>query len=80
MAIDNEQCLQSSYKCVTLVPNAPMRYTESCFGCKTENVLKNVDIFLIISQNIDCGYKLEPHRRAVLMSTHNLCFGVKIKK
>ena len=28
------------------------------------------DIFLIFAQNIDCGY----------MSTHNLCFGAKIRK
>ena len=27
------------------------------------------DIFLIFAQNIDCGY----------MSTHNLCFGAKIR-
>ena len=31
--------------------------------------------------NIDCGYTLEPPRReAVLTSTHNLCFGAKIRK
>ena len=29
-----------------------------------------LDIFLILAQNIDCGYK----------STHNLCFGPKIRK
>ena len=34
------------------------------------------DIFLIFAQNIDCGYKLEPP----LTSTHNLCFGAKIRK
>ena len=34
------------------------------------------DIFLIFAQNIDCGYKFE----AVLTSTHNLCFGAKIRK
>ena len=40
------------------------------------------DIFLIFAQNIDCGYTLEPPRRgeAVLTSTHNLCFGAKIRK
>ena len=32
--------------------------------------LKNFDIFLIFAQNIDCGY----------MSTHNLCFGAKLRK
>ena len=31
---------------------------------KTEKIqLKNVDIFLIFAQNIDCGYTLEPPRR-----------------
>ena len=35
------------------------------------------DIFLIFAQNIDCGYMLE---LAVLTSTHNLCFGTKIRK
>ena len=44
--------------------------------------MKNFDIFLIFSQNIDCGYMLEPPHRgeAVLTSTHNLCFGAKIRK
>ena len=44
--------------------------------------MKNFDSFLIFAQNIDCGYKLEPPRRgeAVLTSTHNLCFGAKIRK
>ena len=32
-------------------------------------------IFLIFTQNIDCGYMVE-----VLTSTHNLCFGAKIRK
>ena len=64
----------------------PMQYTETIFGCKNENFhWKNVDIFLIFTQNIDCGYTLEPPRRggsveAVLTSTHNLCFGAKIRK
>ena len=41
---------------------------------------KNFDIFLIFVQNIDCGYTLEPPRRAVLTSTRNLCFGSKINR
>ena len=50
----------------------PMQYTEICLALKTENFqLKNFDIFLIFAQNIDCGYT---------MSTHNLCFGAKIRK
>ena len=41
------------------------------------------DILLILAQNIDCRYMLEPPHRggeAVLTSTHNLCFGAKIRK
>ena len=38
--------------------------------------------FLFLLQNIDCGYSLEPPRlaEALLTSTHNLCFGAKIRK
>ena len=53
------------------------------FGFKNENFhRKKNDSFLIFDQNIDCGYTLEPPRRgeAVLTSTHNLCFGAKIRK
>ena len=40
-----------------------MQNTEKCFSCKNENFQqKNVGIFLIFAQNIDCGYSLEPHR------------------
>ena len=34
-------------------------------------------IFLVFAQNIDSGYTLA---EAVLMSTHNLCFGEKLRK
>ena len=50
-------------------------------------------IFLISAQNIDCGYSLEPScqggslgtrynrlAKAVLTSTHNLCFEQKYEK
>ena len=69
--------------------NMPMQYKEIFKVVKNENFpLKNFDIFLIFAQNIDCGYTLEPPRRvptiyvleAVLTSTHNLCFGAKIRK
>ena len=33
---------------------------------------KKFDIFLIFAQNIDCGYTMP--------STHNLCFGAKLRK
>ena len=48
------------------------------FRSKIDNFQRKIfDIFLIFAQNIDCGYTLEP---AVLTSTHNLCFGAKIRK
>ena len=58
-----------------------MQYTEIFLPVKIEKfhwIFKN--IFLIFAQNIDCGYTLEPPREAVLTSTHNLCFGAKIRK
>ena len=48
---------------------------------KNENFQQKIfDIFLIFDQNIDCGYTLECLVKAVLMSTHNLCFRAKIRK
>ena len=37
--------------------------------------------FVFLLQNIDCRYSLEPPRlcEAVVMSTHNLCFGAIIR-
>ena len=41
--------------------NTPMQYTAIYHGCKNENFqMKNCDIFLIVAQNIDRGYTLEP--------------------
>ena len=37
-------------------------------------------IFLILLNNIDCGYSLEPPRRGGSKSTHNLCFDQKYEK
>ena len=52
---------------IPLIPhygNLPMQKTEIFFSLKNENFQqKNVDIFLIFAQNIDCGYTLEPPRR-----------------
>ena len=60
----------------------PIQYTVIFHGCKNDYFqTKNYDIFLIFAQNIDCGYTLEPPLSvAVLTSTHNLCFGAKIRK
>ena len=43
--------------------NTPMQYTEFFKVVKNENFQsKNLDIFLIFAQNIDCGYMLETPR------------------
>ena len=65
----------------TLRKHAHMIYS-NFFRAKIDNFQRKFfDIFLIFAQNIDCGYTLEPPRReAVLTSTHNICFGAKIRK
>ena len=69
------------------------KYTEN-FTTKKMAIfqIKKSDIFQISTQNIDCGYSLEPPRRggsneytqsmfeAVLTRTHNLCFRAEIRK
>ena len=43
--------------------NLPMQYTVNFFSCKKLKFhQKNIDIFLIFAQNIDCEYTLEPPR------------------
>ena len=40
--------------------NMPMHYTAIFHGCKIDNFqMKKYDIFLILAQNIDCGYTYE---------------------
>ena len=57
--------------------NISVQYIAIFQGCKNDYFqMKIFDFFLIFAQNIDCGYTLEP----VLTSTHNLCFGAKIRK
>ena len=52
--------------------NTPMQYTAIFHGCKNDNCqMKIFDIFLIFCSK---------HRLWVLTSTHNLCFGAKIRK
>ena len=61
----------------TLYENLPMQYAEIFLALKIENFQQKLFyIFLIFAQNIDFGYTLEPP----LTSTHNLCFGAKIRK
>ena len=61
--------------------NLPMQYTDIFLASKIENFQqKKNDIFLIFSQNIDCGYTLEPPHETVLTSTQKLDFEAKIRK
>ena len=56
--------------------NLPMQYTEIFLALKIENFqLKNFDIFLILLK-----HRLWVHVRTASASTHNLCFGAKIRK
>ena len=60
-------CKERNWALLSLIchyENMPMQYTGKVFGCKNENFhWKNIDIFLIFAQNIDCEYTLEPPRR-----------------
>ena len=47
------------------------KYTEN-FTTKKNFQIKNSDIFHISTQNIDCGYLLEPPRRGGSHENHNL--------
>ena len=80
---DNKSVLDSKYCCtfppalalVTVKINISLSLALNITKtrpCK----MKTCDIFLIFAQNIDCGYTLY----AVLTSTHNQCFGAKIRK
>ena len=66
------------YMCVsTHYENLPMQYTEIFLALKIENFqLKNFDIFLIYCSK----HRLWVHVRTASPSTHNLCFGAKIRK
>ena len=58
--------------------NSPLQYTEIFSAVKIGKFhKKNDDIFNIFAKKIDCGYTLEPTRQG---STHNLCFGAKVRK
>ena len=67
---------------VNITKNLPMQYTEIFSEeKKNENFIgKKKDIFLIFAQNIDCGTRQNRLAEAVLTSTHNLCFGAKMRK
>ena len=58
---------------LTHYENMPIMIYSNFFRSKIDNFQRKIfDIFLIFAQNIDCGY--------TLTSTHNLCFGAKIRK
>ena len=51
------------------------------FVCKNEKFhWKNVDIFLIFAQNIDCGYTLEPPRQGGSNEYPQSMFWSKLRK
>ena len=55
--------------------NMPIEIYRKISPPKTENFhIKNSEIFHISSQNIDCGYSLEPPRRGGSNEYHNICF------
>ena len=55
-----------------------MQKTEIFLALKIENFQLNFfDSVLIVAQNIGCKNRLN---KAILTSTHNLCFGAKKKK
>ena len=55
--------------------NTPIQIYRKFHLQKLKNIeIKNSDIFHISSQNIDCGYSLEPPRRGGSNEYHNLYF------
>ena len=91
MQISNSRLCESSKCWVYSAVNYPwwmsmLFHRRACCGLAPlfRFSAKKFHVFLIFAQNIDCGYTLEPPRRggskAVLTSTHNLCFGAKIRK
>ena len=77
----SNESLQIVIQLIIHYENLPMQYTEIFSAVKTENFTrKKLDISYIFAQNLHCGYTLEPPHRGGLTSTHNVCFGSKIRK
>ena len=58
-----------------------VQYTAIFHGCKNDNLLMKIfDIFLILAQNIDCGYTLEPPQRGGSNEYPQSMFWSKIRK
>ena len=72
--------LRLAYRSQSHYANTPMQYTAIINGCKNVHfhMFFFLNIFLIFAQIIDCGYTRL--NEAVLTSTHNQCFGAKIRK
>ena len=57
------------------------KYIENFTTIKIENFqIKNLDIFHMSAQNIDCGYSLEPPRRGGSNEYPQSTFGTEIRK
>ena len=65
---------------LALRKHAHMIYS-NFFRSKIDNFQKKIfNIFLILAQNIDCGYTLEPPRRGGSNEYPQSMFGAKIRK
>ena len=70
------------YEAPMVYENTPIQYTANFHGCKKDNFqMKNCDVFFLflLKTWIVCT-RLNRLSEAVLTSTHNLCFGAKIRK
>ena len=62
--VNKDALLSTSSPVISITKTCSCNKQSFFFALKIENFqLKNVDIFLIFAQNIDCGYTLEPPRR-----------------
>ena len=51
------------------------------FSCKNRNIhQKDVDVFIVFAQNIDCGYTIEPPRRGGSNKYQQSMFWIENKK
>ena len=68
--------------CYDFYKNLSMQYDIQRIFQKTKmNISLNFDIFNIFTQNIDCGYTLEPPRRYDSNEyPQSICFGSEIRK
>ena len=60
-----------------------VQYTAIFHGCKNDNFqmkIFNKKVFLFLHKTLIVGTRLNRLIEAVLTSTHNLCFGAKIRK